>query len=352
MFRKIILFGLGLVVLAACNTKFNVNGEYEEKAIVHFLLDQGQEFHFLKLNKTFLQEGDAFDFAKEADLSYFDNVVAVVEEIKNGSKTREWTLQDTTINNKKEGAFYGPDQKLYFFKADDLDETALYRLKIDVDNGNHIITGQTRLVEGVSIKSPNQNQSFKFAPNSVATAGYLNTAITFNAGKGATFKMQLRFEYEEFTASGSVVKPLVWELGSIDRVDMGAATGSFVAKGNTFYEIVNKTVKANPDVTKRNLTLGDIVLTAGSEDLHTYILSNAPTSSLAQSKPSFTNLEGALGIFSSRVTVVQTKPNFDNPNSRVVDQNSMKELCTGTYTAALKFCSQYPEDSGRPYSCD
>ncbi len=71
---------LSIIILAAvsCKTDFSVNGEYEERAVVHFLLDQGQEFHFLKLNKTFLGDGNANDFAMIADSSDFNNVVAIV----------------------------------------------------------------------------------------------------------------------------------------------------------------------------------------------------------------------------------------------------------------------------------
>src|SRR5690554_7871214 len=102
------------------------------------------------------------EFAKDPALSYFDSVVATVKEIKNGSTLRTWTLQDTVIQNKQEGTFYGPEQKLYFFKANDLDEEAIYRLNIDVDNGNHLISGQTELVKGVQINYPQPNQSFNF----------------------------------------------------------------------------------------------------------------------------------------------------------------------------------------------
>src|SRR5690606_30736261 len=97
MFRKYFFFSLTLFLLIGCNTKFSVNGDYEETPVVHFLLDQGNEFHFLKLNRTFLKEGNANDFAKQPELSYFDNVLATVEEVKNGGVSRTWTLKDTTI---------------------------------------------------------------------------------------------------------------------------------------------------------------------------------------------------------------------------------------------------------------
>lgn len=351
MIKKIVAFGLGVVLLAACNTEFSVNGDYTERAIVHFLLDQGQEYHFLKLNKTFLKEGNALDFAKEAELSYFDNVEATVQEVIGGSVVRQWTLQDTIITNKKEGVFYGPEQKLYFFKEDNLNPEAIYRLKIDADNGNHIITGQTKLVTGVGITSPLGNQALRFAENNVQVNGYKTTPITFKVGDAATFKVELEIEYEETTSSGTETKSILWNLGSVNREDITAATSSVFASGEVFYEFLSMKISEATEGMKRNLTGAKIIVTAGSTDLYTYILSNKPTSSLAQNKPEFSNVDGALGIFSSRFTEVQVKPGV-GLNPRVIDANSMRELCTGSYTVALGFCSQHPEDSGTAYSCN
>jgi hypothetical protein len=351
MIKKIFFFGLSIAFLTGCNTKFSVNGEYIEQPVVHFLLDQGQEFHFLKLNRTFLKEGNANEFAKVPELSYFDNVVATVKEIKNGSTIRIWTLQDTIINNKKEGAFYGPQQKLYFFKANDLDEDAIYRLNIDIDNGNHTVKGQTELVQGVGINYPQTNQSFNFADNNVPLNGYKSTPITFSIGNGAVYKMQLRFDYREFTTSGQDDKSVLWNLGEVDGADLISSTSSIFASGEVFYDLLSRRIPVDAAVTKRTVRGFEIVLTAGSADLQTYILTNEPTSSLAQNKPTYSNVEGALGIFSSRVTVKQTKPYFSPPATRSLNQNSTKELCKGPYTIALNFCSDIPTDNSTSYYC-
>lgn len=353
MLKNIVFFGIALTFLVGCNTKFNINGEYEEKPIVHFLLDQGQEYQFLKLNRTFLKEGDALEYAKDAELSYFDQVDAVVEEVVGGNVIRSWTLTDTLINNKKEGAFYGPDQKLYYFKATDLDAQATYRLKIDIDNGNHMITGQTQLVQGVSIKLPLEGQAFNFADNDVQANGYKETPITFNVGDGVIFNMKLRFDYVEYTSStDSSHHSLLWSLGTLKGMDIGGTTASLSADGELFYQFLKAKIPVDPNVIRRSVRGMDILLTAGSNDLNTYILSSSPSTSLAQNKPVFTNVSGALGIFSARVTASQYKPYYMQVNRRCLNQKSTKELCTGQYTTPLKFCSDVPLDFSKSYACD
>jgi hypothetical protein len=359
MFKKIFFLSLGLAFLAGCNTKFSVNGEYVETPVVHFLLDQGQDYQFLKLNRTFLKEGNANDFAEEAELSYFDNAVATVTEIKNGSTLRTWTLQDTTIQNKEDGVFYGPEQKLYFFKvnssnpADRLDVDAFYRLEINVDNGNHMIEGQTELVGGVAINYPSVNQSLSFAENDVPENGYRSTPITFTRSQEASiFSMSIRFDYKEITTSGEETKSLLWDIGEVINVSTPTPTATISANGEQFYQFLRNNINEDPNVTRRLVDGFEILLTGGSNDLYTYMLTNEPTSSLAQNNPTYSNVDGALGIFSSRATIRQYKVGFNPPFTRALNANSTKELSTGQYTVALKFCSDIPIDNGTSYDCN
>ena len=343
--KYLILFSL-LLSIVGCKTDFSVNGEYEERAVVHFLLDQGQEFHFLKLNKTFLGDGNAYDFALNADSSDFTNVNAVVEEFKNGSVIRDWTLEDTIIEIKDSGVFYYPKQKLYFFKANDLDEEAIYRLRIDIENGKHIITGQTELVKGVTINTPTLVTQIGFAEANVPLNGYRSQQIRFTKGTGAIFNAQMDFNYVEQTATGNEVKTINWNLGDIAGTDITTATGNVTAQGELFYQLVRTKVPiADASIIRRYVHSFEIRVTAGSDDLYTYMLVNQPTSSIAQNKPEYSNVEGALGIFSSRLTVSLNKVAFLPPNTRALSQNSTRELCEGQYTFNRGFCSPIPNDN-------
>jgi hypothetical protein len=346
----VIVLLLGFV---SCKTDFSVNGEYEERAVVHFLLDRGQDYHFLKLNKTFLGDGNAFDFAQVADSSYFNNVVATVEEIVNGNVERTWTLQDTIIENKQPGAFYYPEQKLYFFFADDLNDQALYKLHIDIENGKHIVTGETELVSGVGISMPGQNSAINFAEANVSLNGYLTQQFRFTPGNGATYNARLLFNYREVTADGAEIKTINWNLGNINRDDFTSPTGNISGRGEVFYELLrNRIPAADASIIRRTVHSFEIIITAGSDDLLTYMLVNQPSSTFAQNKPEFTNLEGALGIFSSRLTVSQFKPAFVPPQIRALSTNSTRELCTGQYTVDRGFCSHLDMDQSQPWHCD
>lgn len=90
---------------------------------------------------------------------------------------------------------------------------------------------------------------------------------------------------------------------------------------------------------------------------------NKPSSTLAQTKPSYTNLsvsngKRVIGIFSSRQTITSFKPFFVGAGQaylRAIDKKSTKELCTGPITGLLLFCSDHPGDNvlnlEEPYAC-
>jgi hypothetical protein len=354
--KRIIFFLLIIVSALGCNTDFSVNGEYQETPIIHMLLDPNDEFHFLKVNKTFLGEGNANTYATVPDSSYFDVVVATIEEVVGGNVVDSWVLKDTIIENKNPGLFYYPEQKLYYFQDNDLNEDALYRLNIDIDNGKHVVTGQTSLVQDVSITFPGELQQIGFAESNVAVNGYRSQSMTFSKGTGAVFSGEIHFEYKEQTASGTETKTIRWNLGSMSEEDITVSTPSFTASGEVFYELVRNSVPVDGNVIRRWPYAFDLRITAGSEDLQTYMLVNEPTSSLAQNKPTFSNVNGGLGIFSARTTISQYKlqdpPSPASPFIRGLNTQSTKELCEGQYTFNLDFCSDHDNDGSLSYSCN
>lgn len=355
---KIIIGFATLIALVSCKTEFSVNGEYEERAVIHFLLDPSDDIHFMKLNKTFLGDGNANTFAKVPDSSYFGLVDAVVQEVYDDEVLREWSLTDTIIQNKDEnGLFYGPEQKLYYFQADLNDDELsniqklekIYRLNVEIENGKHVLYGETKLVNDVLISMPGQNNSINFMQT---TTDYGAQPIRFSVGNAEIFNTRLLFNYREVRASGTELKTLAWNLGSIRRKDIPAQTAVVTADGETFYERCRNNIPIDDEVIRREVASFEILITAGSQDLNTYMLVNEPASSLAQNKPEFSNVEGALGIFSSRLTVSQFKIDYSPPSIRALSSNSTRELCNGSFTVPLNFCSNIPLDNESNFSCN
>jgi len=364
-FALIALISLTLS-LQSCKDDIEVAGEFVETAVVYGLLNQADTLHYIKVTRAFIGPGNALDIAQIPDSNYFASVTGTITEVSSG---RVFTLRDTIIPNKDQnGAFYAPNQKVYYFDnthitstnttGADLDGNSLFRLNLNINNGLFTVTGETELVNSLSSSLSSQTQPFKFVDNQgqyKATTIMVNNSGTGNH-KSSQINTTIEVTMEEFIGAASTLKTFKWNLGDAATT---SSTVAFTANGSTFYELVKANCTTNSAITKRRLISMDAVITGGSEVLYRYIQANKPVSGLAQSKPTYTNLTATnghpvIGIFSARQTV-RVKSVFYNPSAsgfvRCLDKISTERLCNGSITGSSLFCSQHTADSAEPWYC-
>ena len=359
-----LLLLVSILAFQSCNEDVNLIGEFEETAIVYGLLDKADSVHMIKINRAFIGPGNSIEIAAIPDSNYFDNLVVTIEERVNGSLQRTWTLGDTLVDNKDvTGIFYAPEQKLYFFEtppSSPLLDDAVYKLHIDVNNGAFEVMAETGIVSGLTSTSSSQNFRFQFATN---PSEFRATNIGVSSGNSYQVNTKLTAHYRDVTGSSFVDKSFSWNLG--EKETNPNENLNFSAQGQTFYNLMKSSCETgDPAVNRRYFLSFDVVVTGGAEELYNYILVNTPSSSLAQSKPTYTNLTATndhqvIGIFSSRETLSINKP-FISPTGlayiRALDQKSTEELCLGATTGPFLFCSSHPGDNivgqEKPYACN
>lgn len=365
--KKLLYLFVGLVAISSCNEKIDFQGAFKETVVVYGLLDQADSLHYVKVNRAFIGPGNALDIAQIPDSNYFDDVEVTVSEYLDGNLSRTWVLRDTLVNTKDtNGVFYAPQEKVYYFKTlptginesiqtstdpqqSSLNRFGVYKLSVVVDGGKYTVSGQTELVRGITSPATSQNFTFKFADD---PAEYISTGVTAsNTGNSFVLNANLDVEFYEHEGTNVSVKSFNWLLGEADVLPNSSKT--FSALGATFYDLIAANKTSNPSIDKRTFKGMWITFTGGSEDLYNYIVVNRPSSSLAQSKPSYTNLTinnggNVLGIFSSRQTLRVYKPFYTSPQQayiRAIDKKSTRELCLGPKTGMLLFCSNHPGDN-------
>jgi hypothetical protein len=356
----------------SCSEKVNLVGDFKETAVVYGLLDHSDSIHFIKITRAFIGPGNALEIAQIPDSSYFNQVEATVSEFVNGNITRTWTLEDTIIENKDtNGAFYGPEQKVYYFKTlpttvsssglngviqtspnpqlTSLNPDATYKFKAIINGDEFEVTGETELVKGITTAASTQNFTFKFANN---PGEYVPTGVAVsNSGNSFVVNTQLDIAFNEHRGNDITEKRFNWKLGEVSTLPGTAKT--FSAVGQTFYDLMKANVSNDPTITRRTFNGIYLTVTGGAEELYNYMLVNQPSSTLAQSKPSYTNLtvsngKRVVGIFSSRQTIKIFKPFYVSAQQafiRAIDKKSTRELCQGPITGTLLFCSNHPGDN-------
>jgi hypothetical protein len=372
-----------IVILFSCNEQIELSGDFKETAIVYGLLDHSDSMHYVKITRAFIGPGNAVDIAQIEDSSYFNSVYATIEELEGGTVTRTWVLSDTIIENKDtNGVFFAPTQKVYYFKTlpttistsgafgtvqtspnpqlSSLNPNAQYRLNADINNGLFRVSATTDLVNGLTTNATSQNFTFKFASN---PGEYKAQSVTIsNTGNAHVVNAKIGINIAEYIGEDAVSQTIDWTIGENDVMPNSSIT--FSAQGETFYNRVIDNVTNDPLIDQRNFLGFEVVMTGGSEDLYNYITVNQPSSSLAQTKPTYTNLEvtndyRVIGIFSSIQTIKTFRPFYVSPQQafiRAIDKKSTQELCEGPITGLLQFCSKHPADNvvgnEESFACD
>jgi len=353
--------------LTSCKEDIELSGDAKETAVVYGLLNQADSIHYIKINRAFISETNSLITAQIPDSNYFQNVEATIKEVVNGSVTRTWTLSDTIIDNKEPGVFFAPEQKVYYFTTDLGAGQALiansnteYQLDVNINEGEFVVSGKTALLTGMSIQSPSALSSFTFASSNVSVNGYANTPVKCKKGQASVVDISLIVSIDEFIGGTPTTKSFKWRLADLKADDIVGNDIIASASGNTFYTLIRQNCTNNPAITRRRLKSIRVEYTGGSEELNKYLTINKPSSSLAQNKPTYTNLTATndrkvVGLFSARNTVAITKNAWTQTGSlyiRAIDLNSTRHLSIGSLTGDLFFCSDNPADLNESFYCN
>ena len=349
MFKKIAIpfFSISLI-FSSCSTNFELNAPYETIPVVYGLLDQSKDTQFVKINRSFLGYGNNVDYAAINDCTHFENVVAVLEEYNEfGNLIDHDTLKELMVGNLQPGIFYEDSQKVYYLETDNdsLKEENTYHLKVSVPDKGLNFDAETDLIKGSWLNFKFQTilylagSGFKVADVDLATTedGYLEQTLRWTtAERGKRYELMLRLHYiEVYNDLSEQEKYLEWNLGR--QISVSSSGGEEMFKdvsGGSFFNFVETQLQnyENEDqVMKRVLGMDavEIILTAGNEDLNTYMQVNEPVTGIVTERPIFTNVNNGIGIFASK---------YSTKVSTFLSDGSMLEICAGQKTSGFKFC--------------
>jgi hypothetical protein len=350
----ITFISVSALFVASCTTDFELNAEYDEIPVIFGVLDQSVDTQFVKINKSFIGNGDNNTYAAINDSSLYSNVIGRVEEYVDNVLTETFQLEEMWVNNLDEGIFYTDSQKVFFFIPTDLtepylNEDATYKLIVDVSEEAQPIEAETNLIKGSELNwdiiTANGAiiNGFIFADASTAEENdYLTSSPKCTPGGNADkYEFKLRLHFTEVTHAGiSTAKYVEWNLGEVTVI-----SGNLKKEisGEAFYSAISNKLSNysyEADVEKRVIGKDniEIIVTAANENLSLFIGINEPSTGVVTEQPVFTNIEGGVGIFASR---------FSRNLFSYLSVHSTFVLKEGEETSGYKFCIDPSWDVGQ-----
>jgi len=293
-----------ILLLNACETDFNVTADYKDITVVYGILSQNDTVHYLRINKAFLGNGNALEYAQNPDSSSYgaDIEVTLEEVMQNGAKST--LIFDTiTLTDKDSGTFYYPNHLVYTAKGT-LNPKSTYNLLISNKKNGNLVSSATPLVQDFSVTKPGSGTKTLNFKKATTTAQKFEWQSATN---GRRYQPVLYFYYKETSSPGdTIIRAIEWPLGSKRSTSLDGGDNMSVEYLNAdFYAMCNSQIlysdaAIEQAVNGRIADHVDLVFTVVSDDLSTYLDVSEPSTGVLMEKPEYSNITNGIGIFSAR----------------------------------------------------
>jgi hypothetical protein len=360
--KLIIIFSAVTALFNSCKNDLKILAPYKESMSVYAILTSQEsapanqfninsKYHrqYVRINKIYLGEGNAYEMAQVNDsVNYRQGVLrvsltrtlygnAAPTTVGSGSKY-EIVFNDTVIQMAP-GPF-NQNQRLWY-TDDSLYSTGDYYLKIKNTVTGAEFNSKTTMISAVlqpGIFQPLGSPYYPvaFSPSNPAyyyldlSVTSLHRTIKFNSvPNGRDYSCIMRFNYIDSTGSGNIPKVIDYEFGRISSVSLtGSEPLEFDYNSGDYFNFLYSEIAKNGDPTgflARRAVNIEYIITAASQDFADFIKISAPSTSIAQDKPTYSNIDnGAFGIFSCRSTYRAPK---QLANATLDHLASKKPLC-------------------------
>lgn len=287
------------VTFTSCKNDLDVTDEWKETMVVYGLLNPADTAQYIKINKAYLGEGNALVMAGEFDsVNYTQNEInAVIEQWNGTTLVQIIQLYKDALLPKDTGVFASPDQILYKTSVPIVQDGSIYKLRIVNENTGKVVTSETPIVQQISVNTPSPLQTINlYGFNPFKTKW--NTAT-----EGRKYEAIVRFHYIEkliFDTTQQQQKYVDYTLGSFtsSTLDGGEVLEANINPDAFFKNIATK-VAVNPNVYYYFSRL-EFIYSAAGENFSVYMDVASTQSATFGDPPLFTNIDGGIGLFSSR----------------------------------------------------
>lgn len=325
------------LALTACDNTLDVTAPFENVPIVYATLNPDSDTQYVRIGRAYLGQDGPNGGVAHPDSLYYPSLVAHIQAFQeNGDFAWEKALEVTYDIPKDSGLFTTQGHRLYRlilpgFTANSSRLDWEYKLVLKKDSVSPVFaTAVTPLVnsETFTLKKPTpigiqrlnltstkgQEIEWYQAKNARAYQGYID------------FLYMEMPEHQQSDSTRHVVRYyLPYQLGSTLN---GGATTKTTLTYQEYYQFLAESIPVRAGHIRffRGFTL---YLTAGTDDLATYISVTQPSNTILQDPPFFSNVQGGAGIFASSAGLIR-------PNLGLADR-SHDSLVFGKVTCELRF---------------
>jgi len=322
-----------LLTLGACSTDFELEAEWQDIPIVYGFISIQDTAHYVRVEKAFLEPGgNALEIAKIADSIYYgpDEITVMLENIETAESFTMERVDGTNEGYPKEDGLFATEPNILYklpTEALDLQGGEPIRLTIVRDDGLEPVVAETQ-VSGPMDSIPNSfTKITRWLYTQDQTFGWQADP------NNKLFDLRFLINYREFpndNPSAIEEKQLIWIVNDAIVNEDDDDRLAYKVRGLQFYNYIGQNIPVNDGVT-RIFDSFDVVITGTGPELFEFLRLKEANSGItsAQNIPTYTNVEGGLGLLSSRYQLTRT-------GIRLAE-DARDSLSNGIYTKDLNF---------------
>lgn len=336
-----------LILLSSCETDVELLAPYDETPVIYGVLDYTADTQFVRINKTFLGEGDPAQYSIIKDsIEYGENELRAVIYKYNNNRNLLDSFQLIAIDKpiREPGIFYNQDVRFYYTTEELLTsnqttdaEEFIFELRADIREESY--TSETRFpgLSVTTIQSPiiaNQvPQRLAFVlPNQQGTFSSRQFSFitdAFSASYSATLRMN--FDYVRSDGTIEANQYIDYDLGDFANDELVAFTEVNISVfGENLFVFIGNQLDLIPALEEVQIRDFEFRVTGATPELNTYLEVVQPVSQFTPVLNTFSNISnGAIGLFSS--TATRTRIAY-------LAEPTLKKLNESPLTDAYNFC--------------
>jgi hypothetical protein len=344
-------------VFSNCNDDFSINSEWEDNTIVIGLLQSSDTAQYIKINKSFLGEGDVYEMAQVADSIQYPSelTVQLIEYIiinPNSSpfQSNNWNrstrdsiilyrtneIEKNELNSNGEEGTFGTDKNYLYKTKEQLIDGYKYKLLVVIPGKIEPVWSEAYMINKfVAIKpSIYESQKIDMSNENSPYAVKWKSAVY-----GKIYQPTIRFNYVEIAGNDSLYHSIILEypMQSVEELrtpssyDVGTEMEQSVG-GTDFYRSLEQKIPENSNVRRVSTTI-DFVFLSGGKNFETYLNVSQTEVSYGQTTPVYSNIYNGYGLFDSRYKY--------EVKGKILNVSSLDSLANGRFTSKLNFENYY-----------
>lgn len=289
--NKYLLSLLTLAFFISCSTDFDLTTGGKELPVVYAVFNEDDAFHYVRVEQLFVSEEEAPRIlAQEESEVFFDNVSVEVRKVGGASFILDRIDVAAEGLEREAGIFLTSPNILYRISDQQLQLQSSDSVIVNVYNevDSLIASASANVVGASELSRPAPDVKLNFTP-------MREFRYAWDGDEDAKFyDLGFNFYIREIRNNQAVTNSYYWQPVS------GWEQERFPLDGSGFYNFLNDVLEVDPSVI-RIVDSADVVISSGGAALKRFIDINNLNTGITSSQvtPTYTNVDGGLGLVSS-----------------------------------------------------